>query len=297
VWSDKITRPFDEVLDLLDETVSKIAATVFGRVEDASMVAARRRPPQNMTAFECLLRGIDCHRLGGVTDDNVYEAIKWFDKAISADPNYAAAYAWRVCATAWLPDLDIDRAERDIRHALELDPCDPEANRILGNVELLKENFAAAEAHSLKAIELNPSDAYIKARVAGILTFVGDAERALALLDQAEALDPLLPVWCIEERGVALYALERYTDALEALTKLTFQTYRSRLYRAAALIALERQQEAKKLVKEALANNPRLTICGFMFNERYRDLAKQRELRWRLKQAGLPEQPSSAQQE
>ena len=261
------------------------------------MVAVRRRPPQNMTAFECLLRGIYHHRLGGVTDDNVHEAIKWFDKAISADPNYAAAYAWRVCAAAWFSDMDIDRAERDIRHALELDPCDPEANRIMGSVELLKEDFEAAAAHSLKAIELNPSDAYIKARVAGILTFLGDAKRALALLDQAETLDPLLPVWCIEERGVALYALERYTDTLEALTKLTFQTYRSRLYRAAALIALERQQGAKKLVKEALANNPRLTICGFMFNERYRDLAKQRELRWRLKQAGLPEQPSSAQQE
>jgi TolB-like protein len=119
VWSDKITRPFDELLDLLDETVSKIAATVFGRVEDAGMVAARRRPPQNMTAFECLLRGLDHHRLGGVTDDNVHEAIKWFDKAIAADPNFAAAYAWRVCAAYWLPGVDDDRAEGDILEVVE----------------------------------------------------------------------------------------------------------------------------------------------------------------------------------
>ena len=34
-------RPFDELLDLLDQTVAKIAATVVGRMEDASMVAAR----------------------------------------------------------------------------------------------------------------------------------------------------------------------------------------------------------------------------------------------------------------
>ena len=69
VWSDKINRPFDELLDMLDQTVSKIAATVAGRIEDAGMVAARRRPPESIEAFECLLRGIDHHRLGGVTDD------------------------------------------------------------------------------------------------------------------------------------------------------------------------------------------------------------------------------------
>jgi len=38
-------------------------------------------------------------------------------------------------------------------------------------------------------------------------------------------------------------------------------------------------------------------MSSFMFNERYRDLAKQHELRRRLEQAGLPEQPSSARQE
>jgi hypothetical protein len=68
VWSDRITRPFGELLDVIDSTVSKIAATVAGRMDDASTVAARRRPPENITAFECLLRGLDHHKLSGVTD-------------------------------------------------------------------------------------------------------------------------------------------------------------------------------------------------------------------------------------
>ena len=216
VWSDKITRPFEDLLALLDETVSKIAATVAGRMEDAGMVAARRRPPDNIEAFECLLRGIDHHRLGGVTDDNAREAVKWFSKAIEADPDYAAAYAWRVCAASWLPEFNLEEGERDFRRALELDACDPEANRILGFIELLKNNFDQAKSLSLKAMEMNPTDAYIKARSAAIMTYVGEPLRSLALLDEAEALDPLLPVWCIEERGVALYGLERYQEALEA---------------------------------------------------------------------------------
>src|SRR5271165_2264885 len=288
VWSDKITRPFENLLDILDETVSKIAATVAGRMEDASIVAARRRPPGNIEAFECLLRGIDHHRLGGVTDENARESFKWFSKAIQADPNYAAAYAWRVCAASWLPEFDLGAAEQDSRRSLELDPCDPEANRILGVIELYKGNFDQAKSLSLKALEMNPTDAYLRARSAAIMTFVGEPLRALSLLDEAEALDPLLPVWCIEERGVALYALERYQEALEAFGGLVFQTYRSRLYGAAALIALDRPDEAHKLAKETKAGNPGLTTTNFISKECYRDLEKRRALHGRLEKAGLP---------
>jgi adenylate cyclase len=288
VWRDKILRPYDELLDALDETVTKIAATVVGRVEDVSVVVARRKPPENMSAFECLLRGIDHHRLGGVTDDNAREAVRWFDRAIEADPTYAAAYAWRVCAASWLPDFDLGRAEGDIRRALELDPWDPEANRIMGFLELCKDNYEQAVARGQRAMEMNPSDAYIKARHAGVLTYVGEVERSLRLLDEADALDPFLPVWCIEERGVALYALGRHEEALDALGELVFQTYRSRLYRAAALMALDRPDEARKLVKEALAGQPDLTTSGFMSKERYRDLEKRQELSRRLEAAGLP---------
>ena len=288
VWSDKVTRPFETLLDTLDEAVSKIAATVVGRMEDASIVTARRRPPDNIEAFECFLRGTDHHRLGGVTDDNAREAVKWFSKAIEADPNYAAAYASRVCAASWLPEFDLDEGERDVRRALELDPCDPEANRILGFIELLRNNFDQAKSLSLKAMEMNPTDAYIKARSAAVMTYVGEPLRSLSLLDEAEALDPLLPVWCIEERGVALYALERYQEALEGFGRLVFQTYRSRLYRAAALIALDRPDEARKLVEEAIAGNPALTSANFMAKEWYRDLKKRQTLQERLEKAGLP---------
>ena len=109
VWSDKLQR--EDILAVVDETAAKIAATVSGRIEHAAMTAARRKPPENMTAFDCLLRGLDNHRLGGVTDDNAREAVDWFTKAIEADPNYAAAYAWRVCAASWHPTFDFDAGQ------------------------------------------------------------------------------------------------------------------------------------------------------------------------------------------
>jgi adenylate cyclase len=288
VWGDKIHRSFEEILALLDETVAKIAATVSGRMEEAAMVAARRKPPESMTAFDCLLRGLDHHRLGGVTDDNARQSVGWLTKAIDADPNYAAAYAWRVCAASGLPDFDYDQGRRDIQRALELDPCDAEANRIMGVFELMNRNFDEALAHGRKAMELNPTDAYIKARCAAMYNFVGEGEHSLSLLDEAEILDPFLPVWCVEERGVVLYALGHHAEAIESLGKLTFQTTRSRLYRAAALVALNRADEASRMVREAVGGRPDLTASAFTSREYYRDPQKVRELGRRLSEAGLP---------
>ena len=288
VWSDKISRPFGELLDLLDRTAARIAATVFGRLEDAGIVTARRKPPENMSAFECFLRGLEHHRLGGVLEEHSREAVGWFTRAIELDPTYGAAYAWRVCAASELPEFAIPEGEADIRRALELDPCDAEANRIASFFELLRDNHDQAARLMRRAIELNPSDAYIKARCAAVMTFVGEPEEALRLLDEAEALDPLLPVWCVEERGVAYYALGRFGEALEALGKLVFQTFRSRLYRAAALMALGQLEEAGQLVREAAASKPNFTVSQFLFQERYRDPGLRQQLRSRLEEAGMP---------
>ncbi|WP_262273502.1 adenylate/guanylate cyclase domain-containing protein [Microvirga yunnanensis] len=289
VWSDRIVRPFAEVLDLLDSTAARIAATVFGRIEDAGMVTARRRSPENMSAYECFLRGLEQHRLGGVLEEHSREAVRWFTRAIERDPTYGTAYAWRVCAASDLPEFSYpENGEPDIRRALEPDPHDAEANRIASFYELLNGDFDQAVRLMRRAMELNPSDAYIKARSAAVATFVGEPEGALRLLDEAEELDPLLPVWCVEERGIALYALGRYGEALDALGELVFQTFRSRLYRAAALMALGRTDEAGKLVREALASKPNFSVSRFLFQECYRDPALRRQLRQRLEDAGLP---------
>ena len=87
-------------------------------------------------------------------------------------------------------------------------------------------------------MELNPNDAYIRARTAAFYTFNRQPARALELLAEAEALHPMLPVWCLEERGVALFNLGQYEEAISALSGLAFQTFRSRSYAAACAMAL-----------------------------------------------------------
>jgi adenylate cyclase len=291
VWSDRRNEGFESLVDRLDELVSRVASTVLGRIEESDIVAARRLKPESMTAYEFYLRGLEYHRLGGVVDENLRQATRWFERAIEADANFARPRAMWVCARSALPEFDWDEGERRTQRALELDPNDPEANRIMGSILMHRGAFDASRKYHEKAMELSPSDAYVKGRSAAFYNFSGDPARALTLLDEAGELDPFLHVWCIEERVAVLYNLGRFREAIEAALRLTFQTRRSRLYRAAAHAALRETARACEVVAEAMASAPDLTTDFVENHEWYRDAAIKRTLIEFLVRAGLPECP------
>jgi TolB-like protein len=287
LWAERYARAWTELFDLLDELAARIAATVVGQVEAAGIAEVRRKRPEDMAAYDYLLKGLEHHRLGGVTEGHIREAVKWFERAIDADPNYGLAYAWYVCSASWLPDFDDEKGFRYITKALELDENDAEAHRIMGSWQMVMGNFDSAEHHHCRAMELNPNDAYIRARTAAFYTFNHQPEHALELIGEAEALDPLLPVWCLEEKGVALFNLDRYDEAISAFNSLSFQTFRSCSYAAACAMALGDLERSRKALAEAVSIRPDLTVSKLLDRESYRypdDAARVRTL---LIEAGL----------
>jgi adenylate cyclase len=288
VWSDRVTENFENLVNQLDKLTSRIASTVLGRIEESDIATARRLKPESMTAYEFHLRGLEFHRLGGVVDENLREATRWFERAIEADANFARPRAMWVCASSGLPEFDETDGERRTQRALELDPNDPEANRVMGSILMHRGAFDASRKYHEKAMALSPSDAYIKGRSAAFYNFAGDPERALRLLNEAAELDPFLHVWCVEERVAVLYNLGRFREAIEAALQLTFQTRRSRLYRAAAHAALGETECARDVVAEAIASAPDLTTDYLKTHEFYRDQAIISRLIEFLTCAGLP---------
>jgi adenylate cyclase len=288
VWADRLTRRFENLFDLMDEVTAQLAATIMGRVETDAIELARRKPPGNMNAYDYMLRGLDYHRLGCITTENSRKAVYWFDKAIEADPNYGPAYAWRICAASWLPEFNLNAEAHYIERALELDPNNPEAQRIMGVVQMFKENFEAARYHHQRAMELSPSDAYILARCAAFYSYNGQPDIALQILKRATDLDPLLPVWCVEEKGIAHFALGEFEKSLVALSELPFQSSRSRIYQCAALMALGRKDDARVAINQAIATNRELTATYLMRKELWRDPTKRKQIFDSLVEAGLP---------
>src|SRR5262249_32851240 len=91
--------------------------------------------------------------------------------AIESDPNYGLPYAWWVCSAALLPGFDVDKGLRYTKKALELDPNNGEAHRIMGSYQMWLRNFEAAKHHIGRAITLNPSDGEIRARSDAVYHF------------------------------------------------------------------------------------------------------------------------------
>ena len=210
---------------------------------------------------------------------------------MDADPTFAAPVAMQVCAASQLADFDWDWGLRQTSKALELDPHDPEVNRIMGSIKMKEGDYPAARMFHERAMDLSPNDAYIVARCAAFHTYAGEPERALELVQRAGDLDPFLPVWCEEEKVAAYYAMGKWQEALDAARALPFQTRRTRLYRAACRMSMGEEQKARQLIAEALAENPGLATDFVEANENFQNRDTLETLIDRLRQAGLPDPP------
>src|SRR5262245_54622356 len=245
-----------------------------------------------MSAYEYYLIGLEHHRLIGVADHHIAEAMQWFERSMEADAGFARPVTMHVCAQASLACFDKDRGEKQVAHALELDPADPESHRVMGSLKMMGGDFKASRHHHDRALEMAPNDAYMIGRCAAFYTFAGEPERALALLDRAEALDPFLPVWITEERVAALYVLNRYDEMFAVARALPFQTRRTLIYRMAARMASGESERAGQLALQALALDPSLSSEYIPNQEWFKDQAIVSELVKRACAAGLPAAPA-----
>lgn len=289
IWSDRVQDEFDNVFNMMDDIASRTTATVTGRVEHQAMQQARLKRPENMSAYECYLRAVDKHRMSGITDAYAREAVEWFNRAIELDPGFGRSYAMRVCSASYFPDFDIVAAEKDVQKALDIDPTDPEAHRIMGVIKIkLRNDYDASRYHHERAVQMAPNDAYILGRCAAFYIFVNEAEKALELLQRAADLDPFLPVWVLEETCVAHYVLNHFEEVLRCARALPHQTRRTHIYQAAALLALGRADEARAEIEVALTAAPELTTDYIITQELFEDRRRVADLVAQARQCGLP---------
>lgn len=150
-----------------------------------------------------------------------------FRKAISLDPGYARAYAelgtllavrfennWTV-----LEDADREKALFYAEKAVSLDPELWLAHYALGRIYSLHFNLNLAEAHLEKAMSLQPDNEDARAYFGIVKNFQGEAESAVAILEQAVRSHPSPPYWYYYALGSAFLNARRYEEAETALNR------------------------------------------------------------------------------
>ena len=198
IWSERYDRTMQDVFEVQDEIVRKVMVALVGNLEMAGLERAKRKPTENLTSYEYLLRGRDFHHK--FSKEGVLSALEMLDKSIEADPNNAQAYAWRACSLGqglgrgYLEgdqETHFQKLQSLIQKALELDENDLECNRILCELNKLFEDFEQSEFYGKKAYDMNSNDPRVVCAYGELLVLTNRAEEGTDLLIKAYELDPV----------------------------------------------------------------------------------------------------------
>ena len=198
VWNERFNEVFDDIFEIQDRIVKKTIFYITGEIEVKTLDRAHRKPTENMTSYELMVKGKRLHSF--YQKQTHPEALRFFNKAIEADSENGSAYAWQACTMigdlnkGFLPvseEINIDAVLSSIEKAKELNANDFECYRMLCRISLrLEKDHDKSLQFGKKAYDLNPNDPRILWAYGLTLALSGNGQDATDLLTKAADLSP-----------------------------------------------------------------------------------------------------------
>jgi len=293
VWGERYDIGTQELLELPSTVVEQSVGCLATWLEQETLVRARRKPTESWNAYDHLLQGLSYHHKNWYGIYNTLRAIKHFERAVEIDPEYARAYAYLACAKAY-PYFK-DRKHEHIgsctdlaRHAIELDPTEAEAHRVLGGIELSRCEHELARLHFDQARQIHPGHSYVLAHAARYYMHTDDPQTATNLMGRAQQLNPLHLPWYWENFGIASFVTGDYQSALAAFGRMQNHSFYDQLYVAAANAHLGRERHARKSLAFVLKKKPGFKISNVAYLFPYQNRSDLDHVLSGLEKAGLP---------
>lgn len=215
IWAQSYERDLRDVLALQSEIARDIVGQVRAQLRPRGSVR-----PVNPEAYEAYLRGR--HDLDNATSEaDLQSSISNFELAIAKDPQSALGYSGLAVAYSALADFYraphevMPQAKQAATRALQLDESLSEAHDALGWVEFSYEwNWAEAERHLKRALELNPANALAHDHYAYYLASVKGRDEAYSENQIATELDPL-SLTILADSSFYFYMGRQYDRAIQ----------------------------------------------------------------------------------
>ncbi len=295
IWAERYDRALTDIFEVQDEITQTVVANVPERIATAELDRGKRKLPDDMSAYDYVLRGKQHHHRS-TPEDNA-EALRLLDAAIELDPEYASAYAWKACILAQAialgcggdPQELLARDHEAVLKGLSLDANDIECHRILCEFGMMWSQWDEAQRHHDKAFELNPNDARIIAQRGELLTMLGQAEEGIAWVQKAIRLDPYNAEARAHLLGRAMFAAHRYADAIVAFKRLPAPRPDHFADMAACFAQLEQSEEARVYATKVVTLRPDFSINDYVERRAFLQPGDQDHLRDCLLRSGLPE--------
>jgi TolB-like protein/Tfp pilus assembly protein PilF len=199
IWADRFDGEIADIFDLQDAVTASIVGHLSVKLEGAEIDRARRAIG-NPTAYDLYLRGLhEAYKHTKASDD---EALRYFRRAIEADPGFASAYGWAAVYYAlrkqsrWMEDAAAGTSEglKLARRAVQLGVSDAHALACGGFcLAYLGGELEAGAGFIATALAMNPHAARIWQTSGWVNIYLGNHDVAVDALSRAMRLSPLDP--------------------------------------------------------------------------------------------------------
>ena len=225
IWADRYDRDLADLFLVQDEIVNQIVAKIagsYGAIERSEAKSAARKNPEQIQAYDLVLRARDAIWFGW-TRDTFRRAEDLLRQAIVLDPTNAQApreLAW-FGVMGWVFRLDETPVPQDeivaqAAKAVQLDPADARARMVAASAYFFTKQLELFAREADQALALAPYDAEIIATLACMISSAGDHKRGVALAEKANALNAdAASGWYHSTVYTAAYLNGNYQGALE----------------------------------------------------------------------------------
>jgi TolB-like protein/Flp pilus assembly protein TadD len=263
VWTEKYDCNLNEtsVFQLQDDITARIVSTVadsYGALPRAMAAVVRRKPIGETTPYEAVLRQFGFYQT--LTPEEHKSVRDCLERAVEKAPEYADA--WASLAIIYSAEFTqnfnlqpdpLGRAAAAARRALALGPVNQLGYYSLAEACFFQKDFVGFRQAADRALELNPFDSNAKAQLGSLMAFTGDWDHGLALVMEAQRLNPNHPGFYHLSECVGHYRKSEYEEALKAIRRANIpgnHYYHAML--AAVCGQLGRKKEAQKEIAELL---------------------------------------------
>ncbi|MEK6320813.1 MAG: winged helix-turn-helix domain-containing protein [Acidobacteriota bacterium] len=219
LWGEQYNRKLADILALQEEIAQEISEKLRIKLTGEDKKRLAKRYTDDSEAYRLYLKGR--YYWNKYTKEGLTKAIEYFNQSIELDPSYALAYTgladsyYRLTNAYSPPKEALPKARTAAMKALEIDDTLAEAHASLGLIKLYYDwDWAGAEHHYKRAIELDPRCVLAHQRYGSYLAVMGRFDESIAILKRGQELDPL-SLLISSLLGISLYLSRQYDKSVE----------------------------------------------------------------------------------